>query len=275
MKQTEQEYAKSSFNDVANQYDQIAFFKTSAQNVVKLIQHRNKQENIRVLDVACGTGNVVIECARKLHSANFEACDIAEGMLDKARDNALNQHIRNIHFFTADITQLSLNKKYDVITCSYALFFLPKAHNVLQKLHQLLTDSGFIIFTSFTDKEFSPVNDIILSLLRKHGSTSALDYVPSRWQNLRKPQDIQHLCKLAKVDIVEITKKVIRYPMSINQWWELLNNTGFKGMLLELTPQNYRIVKSSFYEQMTELADKTLSIELNADSHFCIVNKTI
>jgi len=275
MKQTEQEYAKTSFNDVANQYDQIAFFKTSAQNVVKLIQQRNKQENIRVLDVACGTGNVVIECARQLKSASFEACDIAEGMLNKARDNAKNQQIHNIHFFTADTTQLSLNKKYEVITCSYALFFLPQAHKILQTLHQHLTDSGFIIFTSFTEQAFSPVNDIILTLLKEHGSTSALDYQLDRWENLRKPEDIQQLCTLAHVNNADMTEIEIRYPMDIDQWWELLNNTGFKGMLLELSQQNYQAVQAKFYQLMSDIADNDLCIDLVADSYFCIVDKAV
>jgi len=275
MQKNEQEYAKTSFNDVANQYDQIAFFKTSAQNVVTLIQLRNNQDNLRVLDVACGTGNVVIECARQLRTASFEACDIADSMLDRARENAQNQQIRNIHFFTADITQLSLSKKYDVITCSYALFFLPPAHKVLQTLNQHLTDSGFIIFTSFTEQAFSPVNDIILTLLREHGSTSALDYQLNRWENLRKPEDVQQLCTLAQVNNADVIEISIRYPMNIDQWWKLLNNTGFKGMLLELSQQNYQAVQSKFYQKMSDIADNNLSIELIADSYFCIVYKEV
>jgi len=33
---------------------------------------------------------------------------------------------------------------------------------------------------------------------------------------------------------VKIDTKEIRYDLGLDAWWEFLNNTGFKGMLMEL-----------------------------------------
>ena len=63
MQETEQEYAKKSFDDVAHKYDEIPFFKISAKNVVEIIGQYKGEGALNVLDVACGTGNVVLECA--------------------------------------------------------------------------------------------------------------------------------------------------------------------------------------------------------------------
>ena len=73
MEETEQDYAKKAFDDVAHKYDEIPFFKTSARYVVDIIKKHKGEDTLEVLDVACGTGNVVLECATCMPSANFDA----------------------------------------------------------------------------------------------------------------------------------------------------------------------------------------------------------
>jgi ubiquinone/menaquinone biosynthesis C-methylase UbiE len=273
MQETEQEYAKKSFDDVAHKYDEIPFFKISARYVVDIIKKYKGEGDLDVLDVACGTGNVVLECAVCMASSNFDAVDIAEGMLAKAKENAKTQNIDNIDFKLQDITQMSVEKKYDVITCAYALFFLPDAHKVLSTLVELLKKDGIVVFTSFTAKAFSPSNEILLPLLRKYGSKSAMAYVMDKWENLKQLKDIEHLCALVEVNAPEIQSKSIRYGMSLDEWWELLNNTGYKGMLMELNLEDYERVKNEYYEAMYKYADMDGEVELVADSYFVVVQK--
>jgi len=273
MHETEQDYAKKSFDDVAHKYDEIPFFKISARHVVNIIKKYKGGGDLDVLDVACGTGNVVLECAVCMATANFDALDIAEGMLAKATQNAKEKNLSNIDFHLQDITQMNLEKKYDVITCAYALFFLPDAHKVLSTLVELLKKDGIVIFTSFTDKAFSPSNEILLPLLRKYGSKSAMAYVMDKWENLKQLKDIEHLCALAEVNAPEIQSKSIRYGMSLDEWWELLNNTGYKGMLMELSPEDFEHVQNEYYEAMYKYADMDGEVELVADSYFVVVQK--
>ena len=42
-----------------SKYDEIPFFKISAKYVMEIIQKHTQKKNLQVLDVACGTGNVV------------------------------------------------------------------------------------------------------------------------------------------------------------------------------------------------------------------------
>ena len=273
MKETEQEYAKKSFDDVASKYDEIPFFKISAKHVVDIIHKHKNEDSLEILDVACGTGNVVLECATCMSGANFDAVDISEGMLAKAKENAETQNIGNVEFKSQDITHMKLAKKYDVITCSYALFFLPDAHNVLGTLVSLLKMDGIVIFTSFTAKAFSTSNEILLPLLRKYGSKTAIEYDIDKWENLKQVKDIEHLCILAEVNTPEIQSKSIRYGMSLDEWWELLNNTGYKGMLMELNLEDYERVKNEYYEAMYKYADMDGEVELVADSYFSTVQK--
>jgi len=271
MSKKEQEYAQSTFNEVANKYDEIPFFKISAEYVVELIKKHKQEEKLEILDVACGTGNVVLECASYLPYASFNAVDISEGMLAKAKENATVKGLKNISFKLQDITKMKLKKQYDVITCSYALFFLPDAHEVLKTLVSLLKEEGMVIFTSFRKDAFSPSSEILLELLEKYGSNSAKEYDADKWENLRHKEDIEHLCSLAGIESVKISTKDIRYGMSVDEWWNLFNNTGFKGMLMELSYEDYALLKEKFYEAMFKEADMDGEIELIADSHFVVV----
>jgi len=272
MQDKAQEYAKTTFDDVASRYDEIAFFKISARHVADIIKEHKSEENLDILDVACGTGNVVLECASFLKEAAFDGFDISEGMLAKAEENAKKQEIDNVSFHLQDITKLSLEKKYDVITCSYALFFLPDAVNVLKTLMSLLKEDGIVIFTSFLANAFLPSNEILLPLLEKYGSPSAKEYDMHKWENLKRVEDIEKLCKLSKVNTLCIQSKVIRYGMDLDAWWELLNNTGYKGMLMELSEEEYERVKDAYYQAMCTHADMDGEVELIADTYFVTVS---
>ena len=269
----EQEYAKTTFDEVANKYDEIPFFKISAKHVVEIIKDRTSRADLKVLDVACGTGNVVLECASELKESKFTAIDISEGMLAKAKENADAKGLINIEFQLQDITKLNLDKKYHIITCSYALFFLPNAPRVLETLASLLTSRGIVIFTTFTENAFEPSNQILLPLLEKYGSPTAIEYDINKWENLRTRKDIERLCTLSYVTDMKIHSKEINYGMNIDEWWELLNNTGYKGMLMELSSENYEKVKSEYYEAMFKHADMDGEVQLVADTYYTVVAK--
>jgi ubiquinone/menaquinone biosynthesis C-methylase UbiE len=273
MENKEQDYAKTTFDEVAKNYDEIPFFKTSAVHVAQMIEKHTKLRTLEVLDVACGTGNVVLECASRLNEATFDAIDISEGMLAIAKEKATEQKLDNIDFHLQDVTKLDMGKKYHVITCAYALFFLPDPIAVLKSLVAHLRPNGIVIFTTFTAEAFSPSSEILLPLLVQYGSPSAKEYDVDSWKNLKHKKDIERLCQMALVGDVNVQTKDIRYGLSVDEWWELMNNTGFKGMLLELSAEDYEQVKTEYYQAMLAHADMDGEVELIADSNFVVVDR--
>lgn len=61
--------------------------------------------------------------------------------------------------------------------------------------------------------------------------------------------------------------------MRLDEWWELFNNTGYKGMLMELSTEDYEHVKNEYYEAMLSHADRDAKVELVADSWFVVVTR--
>ncbi|NOR55407.1 MAG: methyltransferase domain-containing protein [Sulfurovum sp.] len=267
----EKDYAKNTFDEVANNYDDIPFFKISAKHLIGMFG-KEQEEGLQVLDVACGTGNVALTGAKEMPDSQFRGIDISEGMLAKARANAKDEKLENVDFLLQDITTLDTETKYDVITCAYALFFLPEAHKVLSTLHKSLKPQGKVIFTSFLPKAFNPSVEILLPLLEAYGSKAAKAYAMDKWENLKHVEDIERLCAMAEIKNFDIETRKIRYGMDIDEWWALMNNTGFKGMLMELTSEDYETVKEKYYASMLAHADMDGEIELNADSYFVTVS---
>ena len=73
-----------------------------------------------VLDLACGTGILTKQIAKKLPQAKITGVDITKNYLEKAKKKLMSYP--NISFVNQDAEKLNLGKKFDCITTSY----LPK-----------------------------------------------------------------------------------------------------------------------------------------------------
>ncbi len=95
---------------------------------------------LRILDVACGGGDVVRGLARRATRAGIavqvEGCDINPVAIAYAREAARRQHASNVGFFTYDALHTPLPEGYDVVTCSLFLHHLdnPDAARMLQSM---------------------------------------------------------------------------------------------------------------------------------------------
>lgn len=81
--------------------------------------------DVALLDVACGTGDVTIELARRLPTARITGIDLSEGMLKIASDkiSRLNQDLRQrLSFRCGDCLNLPFDdNSFDAITVAYGV----------------------------------------------------------------------------------------------------------------------------------------------------------
>ena len=72
-----------------------------------LIQHARLEPGMRVLDLACGTGDPALEIARRVGpNGRVTATDLSPQMLDECRKNASAAGIANMDFAVADAENL-------------------------------------------------------------------------------------------------------------------------------------------------------------------------
>ena len=118
------------------------------------IQHTGP-EPLRVLDIACGGGDVTAACAARAKAEGlpiaFEGCDLSDTALDLAREHAERRGV-SATFFRHDMINDPLSREYDIVMCSLFLHHLKDAEAL-----ELLTNMRI------SSRKFILVNDIIRS----------------------------------------------------------------------------------------------------------------
>ena len=106
------------FTALAPHYDelmQIVPYDAWADYVLLLFQIA-EHDPVKLLDGACGTGNVSFELARS--DIQVTGVDIAPAMIEIARQKA-SEFPHPIRFTEADLTDFDLNERFDCATCLY------------------------------------------------------------------------------------------------------------------------------------------------------------
>lgn len=99
---------------------------------------RSLSRPVRLLDVACGSGDVPISLARRFHARGIEidltACDISQRALGIARSRA-SAHGVALRTIALDIVHSRPPERFDVVTCSLFLHHLDPAAAVSTLRH--------------------------------------------------------------------------------------------------------------------------------------------
>lgn len=105
------------YKEFAHIYDELINsdinYKEWASQILKICDEL-KVNRKEYLDLACGTGNITGELVSEFNST--WAVDLSYDMLTEA-ETKLRGNRNNIKFVCQDITELNLNRKFDLITC--------------------------------------------------------------------------------------------------------------------------------------------------------------
>lgn len=182
-KLTHAEYKKrliKTWNEIAPRYhrrwakNNIGPFRSSSE----LVKLADIQTGYVVLDLACGTGAVTKRIAAKVGSTGKVVgvdSSISAIKIAKKENNKTN-----LDFILSDAEFIKFNKKFDVVTCQYALFFFPNANKVLRNIKQYLKKNGTLALTLHGNKDTVPYFSSILDVVEKF----IPDYIPQGTPNL-------------------------------------------------------------------------------------------
>jgi len=161
------------WNEVAPRYHKrwASVNKGPFQSTKKLIELIKINKNNRVLDVACGTGVVTKQIQKKVGKSGYV---VGIDTSTTAIKIAKKENKKNLDFLNADAENLSFSKKFDIVTCQYALFFFPNAQKALKNIKNSLKKSGIIGISVHGSKNNVPFFSSILDSTTKY----IPDYIP-------------------------------------------------------------------------------------------------
>lgn len=201
------------FEHTAKTYDKVAVWATFGKDkywkkeIVEKIEHADS-----ILDLACGTGILTRNIAKRFPQSQILGIDISKRYLEIAEKNSSS--FSNISFLHVDAENLNLDKKFDCICSSY----IPKYCNpeiLVKKFIHHLNPGGKIILHDFT----YPKNKLVKILWNSY-------FVLLNFIGTFAPS-----WKFAFVEL----PKLIKTSSWVNSYKQKLERNGFKVKLQNLT----------------------------------------
>jgi len=135
---------------IAGDFGQIA--KATASGAEDFISRLNLQTGMKVLDVACGSGNLALPAARM--GAVVTGVDIAPNLVKQARENAERAGLR-IQFDEGDAEALPyVDASFDAVVTMFGAMFAPRPELVAAELKRVCRPGGFIAMANWTPTGF-------------------------------------------------------------------------------------------------------------------------
>ena len=135
---------------LAGDFGKIATY--TAQAAEEFVNRLHIQPGTRVLDVACGTGNLSIPAARA--GAALVGIDLAPNSLEQARQRAAAEHL-TADFREADAEQLPFpDSSFDLVMSMFGAMFGPRPGLVASELARVCRPGGAIAMANWTAEGF-------------------------------------------------------------------------------------------------------------------------
>ena len=166
-----------SWSQKASIYDRL-FASVSTQAIAPILSSLGSLRGSGHLDVACGTGHLVAEAAKK--GAITEGVDFAVPMVDAARKN-----YPHLGFKVADAADLPYRDAYfDAVSCSFGLPHMANPQSAVQEAFRVLKPGGRYAFTLwFSAEDGGEFHTLVKSAIQAHATENIT--LPETWTVMR------------------------------------------------------------------------------------------
>jgi SAM-dependent methyltransferase len=135
---------------MAGDFGQIATF--ASHGAREFVERIDLKPGVRVLDVACGTGNSAIPAART--GAKVTGLDIAPNLLEQARKQAAAENLP-AQFDEGDAEELPYPEAaFDVVITMFGAMFAPRPERVAAELLRVCKPGGIVAMANWTPSGF-------------------------------------------------------------------------------------------------------------------------
>ena len=159
--------------------------------VLPLLEENKK---LRILDIGCGTGQLVNEISKSYEDVNYLGIDVASNMISEAKSNNLKD--KNIKFKTCGIEKFNTKDKFDIIICTHAFPYFPNKEEILKKMYKMCNKNANIIIVNSSTNS---LKDLLINFFLK-ATTSKAKYLSIK--------EMKKLFEIVKFKVCDI--KIIR-----------------------------------------------------------------
>lgn len=164
------------WENLAHKYNNLWVQKYSLgptrREVLKIVLPLLKENNkLRILDIGCGTGQLVNEISKSYEDVNYLGIDVASNMISEAKNN--NVKNKNIKFKNCGIEKFNTKDKFDIIICTHAFPYFPNKEEILKKMYKMCNKNANVIIVNSSTNS---LKDLIINFFLK-ATTSKAKYL--------------------------------------------------------------------------------------------------
>ncbi|RDU70553.1 bifunctional demethylmenaquinone methyltransferase/2-methoxy-6-polyprenyl-1,4-benzoquinol methylase UbiE [Helicobacter brantae] len=207
------------FDDIASSYDlanRVLSFgvdvKWRKEGCAKSLERLGRSEGLRVADIACGTGDMILHWQNALgRGCEFVGIDPSEQMLEVAK-----KKLSNTTFIQAQAQEIPLkSESVDIVSIAYGLRNVCGYQDALKEFYRVLKKGGVLLILEFTHNP-SPslfekgakfytqkILPLIGGLISKN--LKAYQYLPNSIEAFASTQELRE--ELEKVGFVNVWSK--------------------------------------------------------------------
>lgn len=257
------------FNSRTN-YDQDQLKPSIANRLVSLAK---LQKGEAILDVATGTGLVLLNAAKIVFPGKALGVDISTGMLNQAKQKVLEEDLQNVEFVEADVEYLSFShNSFDRILCSLALCYLTDIPAALKQWYSYLKPGGTLAFNCWAETAF-PQSILFRKVAARYGIK-----IPNPNVILGKPQRCRKLLQEARFKDIELYSEQFGWyytpdPSSAEFNWDANSKNVFGFQVFQLSSEKLAQCKAEYISEMQEIVQTEQGAWCDASIFFVLAHK--
>ncbi len=203
----------------------MEFLKPMGDEIIHMLSPLDKEI---VLDVAAGTGEPGLTIAQMIPGGKVLVTDLAEGMLEVAKENAARRGIRNIETVACDVSQMPFSDNYfNAISCRMGFMFFPDMLLAANEMVRVLKPGGRMATSVWSIPEKNLWTTAIMGTINKHMQLPSLPAGAPGMFRCAKPGLMADL--FSQAGLKNISEKEIAGTVdygSIDFFWTFMNEVA-------------------------------------------------
>jgi O-methyltransferase/aklanonic acid methyltransferase len=237
------------FDGAAGDYDRTGppVFARFAARLVELL---DPAAGSRLLDVATGTGAVLLPAARRVGpTGHVTGIDLSAAIIAEAEHAAQHAGLSNVSVRRMDAEHLEFpDAAFDAVTCSFGVFFFPAIDVALAEMVRVCKPGGRVALTVFArdPSPFDPGWPLFARQVQAYGS------------GYRLPQRVAYTSDEARALLADAGLKNVAvfnesydivYPNE-DAWWAFQLTLGSRATILGFEPEMRARFKDEYLEKL-------------------------
>ena len=157
-------FVEKMFDNISFKYDffnRLTTFFIDQYWRYRFISKLNLKNNLDVLDIATGTGDVIIQICKKNQSINGTGFDCSQNMLKIARNKSKTKNLNDIEYIHGYAEKLPFeDSSFDIVTISFGIRNFNNYEQAINEINRILKPDGKLAILEFC----RPKNSIFQTL---------------------------------------------------------------------------------------------------------------